>query len=122
MRIEPETTTTDDRLAVAARCWIARHDRDEHPSGGWDDAGRWYPTTAEAQPCCKHVVGPSRAHPYRVMQHCRSAGHVAFLFDVDERELRRAVRRLQSDAEPPSPTIAPPAVEPMGLDMTGLEL
>lgn len=92
-----ETTTT---LEQAARTFIARRDRSSHPSGKFDNAGRWYPSEAETCDCCSSVRSPSRAHPYSLMVHCRTLKHVANLYGVKESDLRKEVRRLDPPAKP----------------------
>lgn len=79
-------------MQQAVDTYLARKDRTAHPAGSFDKAGRWFPTEAETCGCCNAVREPSRAYPYSLMTHCRSIGHVACLFGVDETELRRAVR------------------------------
>lgn len=78
----------------AARAYDARQNRVEHPDGEFDKAGRWYPSDDERQDCCSYVRGPSRAWPYSYMKHCRSAAHVAALYGVSERDLKRALYLL----------------------------
>jgi len=84
-----------ERVVEAARCYLRRKERKEHPRGKFDDAGRWYPAWEEVQGCCWLVLPPSRSFPYRLLNHCRTARHVAALYDVDERELLRTARQLQ---------------------------
>lgn len=92
-----ETTTT---LEQAARTFIARRDRTAHPTGKFDNAGRWYPSEAETCDCCSAVRSPSRAHPFSYMVHCRTLKHVANLYGMNESELRKEVRRLDPPAKP----------------------
>lgn len=92
-----ETTTT---LEQAARTFIARRDRTAHPTGKFDNAGRWYPSEAETCDCCSAVRSPSRAHPFSYMVHCRTLKHVANLYGVSESDLRKEVRRLDPPAKP----------------------
>lgn len=92
-----ETTTT---LEQAARTFIARRDRTAHPTGKFDNAGRWYPSEAETCDCCSAVRSPSRAHPFSYMVHCRTLKHVANLYGVNESDLRKEVRRLDPPAKP----------------------
>jgi hypothetical protein len=85
------------KLESAIECYEARKARYQHPDGKFDKAGRWYPSASEEQSCCSGVRGPSRAYPYSYMTHCRSVEHIANLYGVDARELRKAVRK----ASPP---------------------
>lgn len=77
----------------AAYEYILRQNRYSHPDGKFDQGGRWYPSQDEEQPCCSSIRSPSRAFPYSLMQHCRSIGHIAALYGVDARDVRRALRQ-----------------------------
>jgi hypothetical protein len=102
MTTEATTTTT---LETAAREFIARRDRTAHPAGKFDNAGRWYPSEAEECDCCNAVRSPSRSYPYSYMTHCRTMAHVAHLFSVDVKDLRREVKRIEGkDTQPVKPT------------------
>jgi len=77
----------------AAYEYVRRQSRGTHPAGTFDSAGRWYPLPeAEEQKCCASIRQPSRAWPYTLMSHCRSMAHVAALYNVDARDVHRAVR------------------------------
>lgn len=78
----------------AARLYRARRERQAHPIGGFDNAGRWYPKGGENTPDCATVRRPSRAYPYSLMLHCRTAAHVAALCGVERTALLRAARLL----------------------------
>lgn len=80
------------RVRQAAHEYIDRRDRNTHPQGEFDQAGRWYP--AEHEDCDHSVSPPSRRFPYRYMVHCRTALHVAWLYGVSRRDLMREARRL----------------------------
>lgn len=86
---------TDKKIEAAARCYINRQSRIEHPEGEFDNAQRWYPSDEEEQECCAGIRSPSRSWPYSYMQHCRTMTHVAHLHGVEERELRRQVRAIR---------------------------
>ena len=86
MKNYPET------VLQAAYEYARRQSRAVHPDGNFDRGGRWYPTDDEKQKCCASIRQPSRAWPYTLMSHCRSMAHVAALYDVDARDVRRAVR------------------------------
>mgnify|MGYP000868061071 CR=1 FL=1 len=96
-------TTETINLEQAARTFIARRDRTAHPSGKFDNAGRWYPSEAETCACCSSVRSPSRAHPFSYMVHCRTMKHVASLYGVSVAELRNEVRRLDPGSAPTKP-------------------
>ena len=76
-----------EQINLQARVW--------HPSGDFDDAGRWYPT--RYCDCCESIRSPSRAFPYSLMVHCRTVSHVAREHGIEERRLRWAVKRLRKD-------------------------
>jgi type II secretory pathway pseudopilin PulG len=80
------------RLHEAAREYADRQTRNTHPDGKADKAGRWHPTPAEAQPCCRGIRTPSRAWPWSYMTHCRTIAHLANLYDVNITDLWRASR------------------------------
>ena len=88
------------QLETAARVYISRRDSVSHPAGKFDNAGRWYPADAEHCECCNAVRSPSRAFPYSYIKHCRTIEHVAHLYGVDAKALRREVKRLEPDAQP----------------------
>lgn len=79
-----------DALQQACEAYVARRDRRAHPDGEFDSAGRWYPSDAEWQACCNRIRPPSRAYPYSLLVHCRTIEHVARVYGVDARALRRA--------------------------------
>lgn len=80
-------------VRAAAEEYRAQQERRTHPAGKFDKAQRWYPEEREKQPCCGYIRRPTRAWPYSLMTHCRSAGHVAALFGVSATDLRKALRR-----------------------------
>jgi len=57
------------RVDQAAREYIARRDRAKHPSGRFDNGGRWYPSEDEARACCVTIRAPSRRWPHSLMLH-----------------------------------------------------
>jgi len=73
----------------------ARQDRAEHPEGEFDKAGRFYPSLVEEQDCCRAIRGPSRAHPYSYMVHCRTAAHVAALNNLTPAEIKEYNKALK---------------------------
>lgn len=86
------TTVEMTTVELAAQEWTARKSRQTHPAGRADRGGRWYPAPAEEMACCLPIREPSRAYPWSLAHHCRSAAHVAALYGVDVREVRRAAR------------------------------
>jgi transposase-like protein len=78
-----------EQINLQARVW--------HPSGDFDNAGRWYPTNYCK--CCESIRSPSRAYPYSLMKHCRTVSHVAREHGIEERRLRWAIRQISSSKE-----------------------
>jgi hypothetical protein len=87
----------EKNLLEAAQLYISRQSRKANPVGQFDKAGRWYPAESETCPCCGRIRSPSRAWPYSRMLHCRTAVHIANLFDVPAVEIRRAARALSGE-------------------------
>ena len=92
-----------DNLAAAAACYKRRQSRLEHPSGTFDRKKRFFPTESEVCACCRKVREPSSRWPYSLMIHCRSMEHVANLYGVDVKDLRREIR---PNKNPPGPKTA----------------
>jgi hypothetical protein len=88
-----DNAVAQHRLQSAAQVYNDRRDRRTHPDGHTDNGGRWYPSKAESQPCCRGIRGPSRSYPWSLMLHCRTLTHVANLYDVDLADLRQAGRK-----------------------------
>lgn len=80
----------------AAACYIARQQRNQHPAGKFDKAGRWEPSESERCDCCAAIRTPSRAYKYGLMVHCRTMAHIANLYGVAIQDVRRAVREIES--------------------------
>jgi hypothetical protein len=81
--------------------YVARQRRAVHPQGQFDSAGRWYPyAKTEHRRCCDQIRSPSRRWPYSLMLHCRTAKHVARLFSVPEKDVRRAAKAFTKLEEP----------------------
>jgi len=89
-----------DNLKAAAACYKRRKARLEHPRGEFDKRGRFYPSDAEKCDCCKSVRRPTAQWPYSLMLHCRTMEHIAHLFGVDIKDLRREIRPCKN---PPGP-------------------
>lgn len=64
------------REVVIKAIFISRRDRNTHPDGHFDKAGRWWPSAEEECDCCDNIREPSRRWPYNYLVHCRSAAHV----------------------------------------------
>lgn len=105
---ESDSQTPEDseapkgRLRLALEALLAREAREQGPEGEWRD-GLWFPSPSERRPCCDGLI-PTPANKQALESHCRSAVHVAALFDVPVLELRRALRRARyTKNESPSP-------------------
>jgi hypothetical protein len=75
--------------------FVARELRLHHPDGRFDDGGRFYPSQKEWRDCCAGIRTPSRAFPFSLMTHCRTAKHIAKLYDVSEKDLRAAAASVR---------------------------
>jgi len=84
-------------LEVAAREYLARQDRRSDPVGGFEPNGTWFPAPSERRDCCDEVRWPSRRWPWSLMEHCRSAKHVAALYNVSRADLLRVARRIEEE-------------------------
>lgn len=89
----------NETVVKAAKVFIARQNRRNHPDGEFDKQGRWYPSDGESCGCCSSVRSPSRAWPYSYMIHCRTAKHIANLYGVSERELKREAKSIRQEME-----------------------
>ncbi len=97
----------DGRLLLALEALIARESRAQGPEGDWIQ-GLWYPSPSERRPCCEGLL-PTPGNKQALESHCRSAIHVAALFEVPVVDLRRAFRlaRRAQDRNSSRPEIAP---------------
>lgn len=86
------STVPQSLVTTAAGVYLRRRARLEHPRGSFDRKGRWWPDDGEEMLCCRAIRRPSRAWPYSLLWHCRSAAHVAVLYAVAPVEVRRAAR------------------------------
>ena len=80
------------RLDAAVDCYLRRRARRINPEGYFDNARRWQPSETEKQACCDSICEPGHAYRHSLKKHCRSMEHIAHLFDVDLRFLRRRVK------------------------------
>ncbi len=105
---EPDLDDSDDlsnrdlrapegRLRLALEAFLARESRAQGPEGEWRE-GLWFPSGNERRPCCEDLQ-PTPANKQALESHCRSAAHVAALFDVPVLALRRALRRARITEE-----------------------
>ena len=95
------------QIIEAAIEFNARQGRQSHPDGTFGSGDRWYPSEDEWCECCDSIRSPSRSYPYSLMVHCRTAEHLASLFQVDVLLLKRAAKALKSGASPQKPDAIP---------------
>ena len=88
--VPTEPTEPTEAVLAAAREYLALKQRAINPVGKFDQAGRWWPTV----PCTCDVRLPSRAYPYSLLVHMRTAGHVAETHGVSRRDLLREAKSL----------------------------
>ncbi|MEP7013079.1 MAG: hypothetical protein ABJC13_22385 [Acidobacteriota bacterium] len=105
----------EGRLRLALEAFLARESRGQAPEGEWRQ-GLWFPSANEHRPCCDAFT-PTPANKQALESHCRSAAHVAALFEVPALELRRALRRARYTQEE-APTSRPASPAPRSLTNT----
>ena len=66
---------------MAAILFILRRDRDEHPCGQFDNAGRWYAKGRDYEVLAR-CRAPSRAFPWSQMSSCRTLRHCCRYYDI----------------------------------------
>ena len=88
---------TQERVQAAFQAyarWLRRQERTEHPTGKFDKAGRWEPSTSEdCDAFTSHTRTPSRSWPWSYMLAARSLQHCEALDGADHDDtllLRRA--------------------------------
>lgn len=83
-----------DKLQVAVAEYLSRKNRVTHPIGKFDAARRWYPASGEHCACCDGLRAPSRAFPYSLMAHCRTAAHIAEKYQVAASDIKRSAKAI----------------------------
>ncbi len=81
-------------IETAATEYRNLKNRISHPDGSFDKGGRWYPSAAETCTCCAGLRSPSRAYPYSLMVHCRTAVHVASKYGVEAKDVKKLAKTL----------------------------
>ena len=77
---------------------VARLKRESHPDGYFTDDGRYYLTREEYCKCCKKPeYQPTRKHKRRLSTHARTIEHVANLYGVDPKVLRKEVEKYHKE-------------------------
>jgi hypothetical protein len=92
----PSRPLAPSLLATALRDYVDRRDWRVLPAGTQDYKGRWDPSSAERRECCSKIRRPSAAYPRSLLDHCRSAEHVAALHGVGAATLRGAARSVRA--------------------------
>lgn len=120
---EKAAVTIEKALVLAV--YEARRDRERHPEGKTDNAGRWYPTAREdAGGDGSSTRCPSRAWPWSYMHRCRTRAHCAVLVAraLDGRDVPPDVAAVVAAFRASNPSFAPyraPAVEPQPEALAG---
>ena len=65
------------------------------PHGFKDAGGRWWPNFMLN--CCLLIRPPSIAWPLSLINHCRSAEHLAAKYEVDVKELKMEIKQLDKE-------------------------
>jgi hypothetical protein len=85
-------------VTEAAKTFNLRKSRQADPEGSYDSGRRWMPSIAEKCACCESIRLPSIKWPASLLQHCRSAAHIALLYQVDREELICEAKKLNAEA------------------------
>lgn len=85
-------------VKAAAKIFNSRKDRRSDPDGSFDSGRRWEPSKTERCACCESIRLPSIRWPASLLQHCRSAAHIALLYQVDREDLIREAKQLNAEA------------------------
>ncbi len=96
-QVEKDSQAPQGRLRVALEAFLARESRAQSPEGEWQE-GLWFPSPSERRACCEGLQ-PTPANKQALESHCRSAVHVAALFEVPVLELRRALRKARHSSD-----------------------
>ena len=83
-------------LQAAAAEYIGRHWGNRMPKDAFDKRGRWFSVLDEKRECCNRIRYPSASRPYSLLTHCCTLTHVASLYNVVAKDLRDAVKKLES--------------------------
>ena len=83
-----------DPLFDAAREFMARFTGLHKPKGQTDPWGRWLPDPDELRQCCVRVYRHLPAAPMALYRHCLTFKHVAQLYGVQPRDLKRVAQLM----------------------------
>lgn len=91
----------------AAVLFIKRKERLDHPEGGTDRGGRWYPKGRDAEVFPADAYrSPSRAWRWSYMVACRTAAQCARYHDVDVKAVRSIARGIEAEWDGKEPVEA----------------
>lgn len=79
-------------LSACVRELKGRQAKTIHPAGSWDHHGHFIPALTEWCPVCDTIKRDNFKGRQRFIAHCRSIGHVAHLYHVHPRDLRRKLK------------------------------
>jgi len=85
-----KATKLATKIFTAATTYIQLRDREVHPAGSFDSAGRFSLNTRCK--CCAGIRSPSRAYPFSEMVHARTVVHVASMAGLSD--YLKAVRKV----------------------------
>lgn len=77
----PDVRIAVDRATAIRMVYEAMRDRQLNPSGGFDQAGRWYPSMAQEAGGIT-VASPTRHYPYSYLLACRTRKHTQRVAEV----------------------------------------
>lgn len=80
-------------VCQAAREAIARWRHEHAPYGLWSDDGRWVPAPDEMRECCLRIYRYLPSRPVALYRHCHTVKHLAKLYGVKPRDLKREIAR-----------------------------
>jgi len=84
-------------LMKAAHETFQRKYKASQPDGCFKNNGTWLPSDTEKCSCCDSIRTPSVKYPYSLMTHCRTAEHIANLYNVDKKDLKKAIKDCKKE-------------------------
>lgn len=88
-------TSHDGKTLAAVLEYMGRKAHTLRPRGEMRGQG-WWPKAEEAKPCCQRTKYPSGRDVWVKLKHCCTGGHIAALYECDEKVMRQVARRLTS--------------------------
>lgn len=93
--IEGKRKGYGESLMMAVLMYQDRKTGKEKPKGKLDTRKIWWPDRDEEQKCCRKLAHPKERWPFSLRDHCCTAGHIANMFEVEEREVRWGVKNKE---------------------------